>query len=168
MKKWVCSKRYWFQYKKLINWGKELSHLAQRTECTSVLSDKNASNLYPKGNEGRELRPNWINKYPKEIIRNNHIERKNKRWISKELIVCWDKVRTARSQAELNIEYDIKTNSKRFCSYTNKKRTRKEEMGSLGVMLCQYARLGRTPRLKDYFTSAFRNKFRVRSNDRKS
>lgn len=48
-------------------------------------------------------------------------------------------MRTARSQAELNIENDIKTNSKRYSSYINKKRTRKEEMGSL----CHYTGEGK-------------------------
>lgn len=70
-------------------------------------------------------------------------------------------MRTARSQAELNIENDIKTNSKRFPSYINKKRTRKEEMGSL----CHYTgegkgNLGGAPTVEEYFTSAFRNKCR--------
>lgn len=126
-------------------------------------SVKNVSNLCPKGNAGRESRPHWINKYPEEMIRNKHTERKNKRWISKELTMCWDKARTARSQAELNTENNIKTNSKRFSSYPNKKRKRKEEMGSRGVTLCQYTaemkgNLGRAPTLQEYFTSVFRNK----------
>lgn len=99
------------------------------------------------------IQTHWINKYPKEMIRNKHTERKNKRWISKELTMCSDKVRTARSQAELNTENDIKTNSKRFSSYPNKKRTREEEMGSLGVTLYQYTAevkgsLGRAPMLQ--------------------
>lgn len=109
------------------------------------------------------IQTHWINKYPKEMIRNQHTERKNKRWISKELTMCSDKVRTARSQAELNTENDIKTNSKRFSSYPNKKRPRQEEMGSLGVMLYQCTAevkgsLGRAPMLKEYLTSVFKNK----------
>lgn len=132
--------------------------MAQRTECTILLSVKIVSSLCPKRNAGRESRPHWINKYPKEIIRNKHSERKNKRWISRELKMCWDKLKTARSQAELNTENDIKTNTKSFSSYPNKKRTRKEEMGSLGVALCQYSASaevkdnpGRARALKEYF-----------------
>lgn len=139
----MCNKHSWFQYRKLCKTDANCyrSQIAQRTECTILLSVKIVSSLCPKRNAGRESRPHWINKYPKEIIRNKHTERKNKRWISRELKMCWDKLKTARSQAELNTENDIKTNSQSFSSYPNKKRTRKEEMGSLGVALCQYSAL---------------------------
>lgn len=104
----------------------------QRTECTTLLSVKIVNSLCPKRNAGRESRPHWINKYPKEIIRNKHTERKNKRWISRELTVCWDKLKTARSQAELNTENDIKTNSKSFSSYPNKKENEERRNGING------------------------------------
>jgi len=57
----------------------------------------------------------------------------------------------------------LKQIDKRFSSYPNKKRRRKEETGSLGVMLCQYTaevkgNLGRAPTLKEHFTPVFRNK----------
>lgn len=144
-----------------INWCYKSQHKELNVQCFFL--SKNVSNLCPKGNAGRESRPHWIHKYTRETMRNTHTERKNKRWISKLLTICWDKARTARSQAELNTENHFKTNSKKFSSYPNKSRTRKEEMGSLVATLCQYAaevkgNLGRAPTLKEHFTSAFRNK----------
>ncbi|CAM4638570.1 unnamed protein product, partial [Lepidochelys kempii] len=50
-----------------------------------------------------------------------------------EVRTCRDKVRQAKCQVELDLAKGIKTNSKRFCSHINKKKTKQEEVGPLNT-----------------------------------
>jgi len=64
-------------------------------------------------------------------------------------------VRNARSQTELDLRKDIKTNSERFSSHTNTKLIKTEQ-----AMLCAgqgkgvHRNLGEVPRLNEFFSAA--------------
>ncbi|CAM4563226.1 unnamed protein product [Caretta caretta] len=74
-----------------------------------------------------------------------------------EVRTCRDKVRQAKSQVELDLAKEIKTNSRRFYSHINKKKTKKEEVGQLntedGVEVKD--NLGMAQYLNKYFASVF-------------
>ncbi|CAM5112852.1 unnamed protein product [Eretmochelys imbricata] len=74
-----------------------------------------------------------------------------------EVRTCRDKVRHVKSQVELDLAKGIKTNSKRFYSHINKKKTKKEEVGLLntedGVEVKD--NLGMAQYLNKYFASVF-------------
>ncbi|CAM4578493.1 unnamed protein product [Caretta caretta] len=74
-----------------------------------------------------------------------------------EVRACRDKVREAKSQVELDLAKGIKTNSKRFYSHINKKKTKKKEVGPLntedGVEVKDNR--GMAQYLNRYFASAF-------------
>ncbi|CAM4595088.1 unnamed protein product [Lepidochelys kempii] len=74
-----------------------------------------------------------------------------------EVRTCRDKVRQAKSQVQLDLAKGIKTNSKRFYSHVNKKKTKKEEVGPLntedGVEIKDT--LGMAQYLNKYFASVF-------------
>ncbi|CAM5151441.1 unnamed protein product [Natator depressus] len=74
-----------------------------------------------------------------------------------EVRTCRDKVRQAKSQVELDLAKGIKTNSERFYSHINKKKTKKEEVGPLntedGVEVKD--NLGMAQYLNKYFASVF-------------
>ncbi|XP_050784448.1 uncharacterized protein LOC127037049 [Gopherus flavomarginatus] len=73
-----------------------------------------------------------------------------------EVRTCRDKVRKAKSQVELNLAKGIKTNSKRFYSHINKKKTKKE-VGPLHTEDGKEVKdnLGMAQYLNKYFASVF-------------
>ncbi|CAM5086159.1 unnamed protein product [Eretmochelys imbricata] len=74
-----------------------------------------------------------------------------------EVRTCRDKVRQAKSQVELDLAKGIKTNSKRFYSHINKKKTKKEEVGPLNTedRVEVKDNLGMAQYLNKYFASVF-------------
>ncbi|CAM5109435.1 unnamed protein product [Eretmochelys imbricata] len=113
---------------------------------------------------GRSCRPSWRSKHLREVIKKK--QKAYREWktggISKESYLievrtCRDKVRKAKSQVELDLAKGIKTNSKRFYSHINKKKTKKEEVGPLntedGVEVKD--NLGMAQYLNKYFASVF-------------
>ncbi|CAM4694885.1 unnamed protein product [Lepidochelys kempii] len=74
-----------------------------------------------------------------------------------EVTTCRDKVRQAKSQVELDLAKGIKTNSKRFYSHINKKKTKKEEVGPLNTDDGAEVKdnLGMAQYLNKYFASVF-------------
>ncbi|CAM4513742.1 unnamed protein product [Caretta caretta] len=113
---------------------------------------------------GRSCRPSWMSKHLREVIKKK--QKAYREWkkggISKEsylieVRICRDKVRQAKSQVELDLAKGIKTNSKRFYSHINRKKTKKEEVGPLktedGVEVKD--NLGMAQYLNKYFASVF-------------
>ncbi|CAM5117040.1 unnamed protein product [Natator depressus] len=113
---------------------------------------------------GRSCRPSWMSKHLREVIKKK--QKAYSEWkmggISKESYLtevrtCRDKVRQAKSQVELDLAKGIKTNSKRFYSHINKKKTKKEEVGPLntedGVEFKD--NVGMAQYLNIYFASVF-------------
>ncbi|CAM5083682.1 unnamed protein product [Natator depressus] len=113
---------------------------------------------------GRSCRPSWMSKHLKEVIKKK--QKAYKEWkmggISKESYLakvrtCRNKVRKAKSHVELDLAKGIKTNSKRFYSHINKKKTKKEEVRLLntedGVEVKD--NLGMAQYLNKYFASVF-------------
>ncbi|CAM5091339.1 unnamed protein product [Eretmochelys imbricata] len=113
---------------------------------------------------GRSCRPSWMSKHLREVIKKK--QKAYREWkmgaISKESYLievrtCRDKVRQAKSQVDLDLAKGIKTNSKRFYSHINKKKTKKEEMGPLntedGVEVKD--NLSMAQYLNKYFASVF-------------
>ncbi|CAM4564916.1 unnamed protein product [Lepidochelys kempii] len=105
-----------------------------------------------------------MSKHLREVIKKK--QKAYKKWkmggISKESYLievrtCSDKVRKAKSHVELDLAKGIKTNSKRFYSHINKKKTQKEEVGPLntedGVEVKD--NLGMAQYLNKYFASVF-------------
>ncbi|CAM4404676.1 unnamed protein product [Lepidochelys olivacea] len=85
-----------------------------------------------------------------------------------EVRTCRDKVRQAKSQVELDLTKGIKTNSKRFYSHINKKKTKEEEVGPLntedGVEVKD--NLGMAQYLNKYFASVFNKAYEDLRNNR--
>ncbi|CAM4590454.1 unnamed protein product [Lepidochelys kempii] len=113
---------------------------------------------------GRSCRPSWLSMRLREVIKKK--QKAYREWkmggISKESYLievrtCRDKVRQAKSQVGLDLAKGIKTNSKRFYSHINKKKTKKEEVGPLntedGVEVKD--NLGMAQYLNKYFASIF-------------
>ncbi|CAM5140370.1 unnamed protein product [Natator depressus] len=77
-----------------------------------------------------------------------------------EVRTCRDKVRQAKSQVELDLAKGIKTNSKRFYSPINKKKTKKERKKEVGLLNTEDGvevkdNLGMAQYLNKYFASVF-------------
>ncbi|CAM4553252.1 unnamed protein product [Caretta caretta] len=113
---------------------------------------------------GRSCRPSWMSKHLREVIKkkqNAYREWKMAGIIKESYLIevrtCRDKVRQAKSQVELELAKGIKTNSKRFYSHINKKKTKKEVVGPLntedGVEVKD--NLGMAQYLNKYFASVF-------------
>ncbi|KAG6935017.1 hypothetical protein G0U57_015760, partial [Chelydra serpentina] len=113
---------------------------------------------------GRGFRPSWMSKHLREVIKKK--QKAYKEWkmggISKETYLievraCRDKVRQAKRHVELDLAKGIKTNSKKFYSHINRKKTKKEEVGPLntedGVEVKD--NLGMAQYLNKYFASVF-------------
>uniref|UniRef100_A0A452GZ21 Reverse transcriptase domain-containing protein n=1 Tax=Gopherus agassizii TaxID=38772 RepID=A0A452GZ21_9SAUR len=161
---------------------KELRKLVREVDWTEELVDLNAEEAWNyfksqlrrlseaciprKGKKtmGRSRRPNWMSKQLREGIRQKQTAYREwkKGRISKESYLgevrtCRDKVRKAKSRIELDLAKGIKTNSKRFYSHINKKKTKKEEVGPLytedGMEIKD--NLGMAQHLNKYFASVF-------------
>ncbi|CAM4321167.1 unnamed protein product [Caretta caretta] len=113
---------------------------------------------------GRSCRLSWMSKHLTEVIKKK--QKAYREWkkggISKESYLievrtCRDKVRQAESQVELDLAKEIKTNSKRFYSHINKKKTKKEEVGPLNTEDAVEVKdnLGMAQYLNKYFASVF-------------
>ncbi|CAM5077630.1 unnamed protein product [Eretmochelys imbricata] len=81
-----------------------------------------------------------MSKHLREVIKKKQKAYKERKMggISKEryfteVRTCRDKVRKAKSHVELDLAKGIKSNSKRFLSHINKKKTKKEEVGPLNT-----------------------------------
>ncbi|XP_048717130.1 uncharacterized protein LOC125641351 [Caretta caretta] len=128
-----------------VDWTEELMDLKAEEAWDyfkSKLQKLSEACITRKGKKfiGRSCRPSWMSKHLREVIRKK--QKAYREWkmggISKksyliEVRTCRDKVRQAKSQVELDLAKGIKTNSKRFYSHINKKKTKKEEVGLLNT-----------------------------------
>ncbi|CAM5118465.1 unnamed protein product [Natator depressus] len=151
-----------------VDWTKELVDLKAEEAWNyfkSKLQKLSEVCIPRKGKKfiGRSCRPSWMSKHLREVIKKK--QKAYKEWkmggISKESYLievrtCRDKVRKAKSHEELDLAKGIETNSKRFYSHINKKKTKKE-VGPLntedGVEVKD--NLGMAQYLNKYFASVF-------------